>query len=1075
MANSNDWRVCKKSTAYSVHSRRCFVTGEYCSKQTNVYKERDNLHRPEKKSINAFVIMNFSEMSDVVYKWRLQTFIKSLKKYIWINTVTNEIACVGSLPKDKTAKDILNELSENNQGDWVPVEKINVIRSDSNPASNYVICNRICQQMQIADLVIVDVSVENTNVFYEFGMAVAFGKLILPICYSESFYAIDLCKRRGELSNHIGYYPWRKRLFEYYGIRFRQKGSNVKYEAYEKIKDAEAFDDSQYGRFPYTEDNIGEKIYTLLYNSYQNAMYLEGDGIIEERHYNTVVVYTMDGFLNADEAGQCIVNYYNNLTNQLRIERCFCGDRVGILGQSISISDDHKDAKNMQDVPYNVSDIIRIGMNQATFLAQQKKIKTDDYMHLADGIRLNWKESIDWFTQAHIDNRCIPAYPDNPIYVKQYKDGIQRGILEETFLQEKGLDYEHYFCLFHVMLYTLKYTNEIVVDISQNSVQALFWLGVAHGSDVHAITVRYVPTERDLSKAEQGNHHPERNIFDVAGLWTAILQSNDTEGFYQQLALAQIGIEQRSKLMLDSMEFYEDALHKQLYKPSPFMKRSNTDIAQKAQVILDEMTEEPERILKDDVKAVLEAIRMNPRFDEISHILANKNRVESRVLESYYRERFWRHMLRYNELGIYVSQEKIKYEGEPRLMVVKWDVDAMAELSHYLSKRKVIGKYHQEMPEKDHCVKDAERENFIAIGGRTKPLKRTDDNAKRQKIGKGRLLAEHIADRLKKSEVIPEKGYNVLRSLEFIELESHKSCEIKGDKKLEFRGFTSVWNDQRSNVFAQFPHNKCSDCMAMNREGTASANHICTGALTDGTCEIKQNGNTSYYQLAQLLFWREVEGDRESDVKFYVSLVGVSGPATLALTSLLVDDDQKKKLLDVSTSSPNEQPGFPLNSLQTKIRKIFMNRFINTLDENLKISEKQVENWKQNREKTKYAASMYLSTVLYQYFLPLLSIADEDRICNGMHAYVTAPDNAISFLKQRAFQEQVDGQKRDVSFGEVVERSLRTVVTSFRGVEAIYQVKVQINGKDEDTRRVLDIQSWKPDDEDIPAVSCLFM
>ena len=35
---------CIKSTEYSIHTRRCFITGEYCSQQANIQKERQKLH-----------------------------------------------------------------------------------------------------------------------------------------------------------------------------------------------------------------------------------------------------------------------------------------------------------------------------------------------------------------------------------------------------------------------------------------------------------------------------------------------------------------------------------------------------------------------------------------------------------------------------------------------------------------------------------------------------------------------------------------------------------------------------------------------------------------------------------------------------------------------------------------------------------------------------------------------------------------------------------------------------------------------------------------------------------------------
>lgn len=127
-----------------IYSRRCFVSGEYCSKQANIQKEREELHNTGE--INAFVIMNFSNMSDVVYNWRLKTFIERLAEYL---EFSNDGIYCKERPGDKVKLEqdkIRKRLKENGR---VPVQKINVIRADTNYASNYVVCNRICQQMQI--------------------------------------------------------------------------------------------------------------------------------------------------------------------------------------------------------------------------------------------------------------------------------------------------------------------------------------------------------------------------------------------------------------------------------------------------------------------------------------------------------------------------------------------------------------------------------------------------------------------------------------------------------------------------------------------------------------------------------------------------------------------------------------------------------------------------------------------------------------------------------------------------------------------------------------------------------------
>lgn len=162
--NTGICEFCYMSVETCIHSRRCFMTGEYCSKQTNIQKARKKLYgkqqSQEKLSISAFVIMNFSDMSDVMYKWCLQPFIESLTKYLYMDVEHKKLYCCTTEKEDP-----IEGLKK--------VDEIQVVRSDSDPASNYVICSRICQQMQIADLVVVDVSSQNANVFYEFGMAVA--------------------------------------------------------------------------------------------------------------------------------------------------------------------------------------------------------------------------------------------------------------------------------------------------------------------------------------------------------------------------------------------------------------------------------------------------------------------------------------------------------------------------------------------------------------------------------------------------------------------------------------------------------------------------------------------------------------------------------------------------------------------------------------------------------------------------------------------------------------------------------------------------------------------------------------
>lgn len=809
---------CIKSTEHSIHTRRCFITGEYCSQQTNIQKERQRLHNSsDGPGINAFVVMNFSSMSDVVYESRIVPFIKSLAQFLYLDIEENRIACVSTgRIQDIDDPTLASEAIKKKR--WKQVKTIHIHRADSNPVSNYIICNRICQQLQVADLIVVDTSVESANVFYEFGLATAFRKLILPICFSDSFfskklpenletailsqqeknaktvYSIDLVslsqppQRNSPLKNlekHIDCYPWRRKLFEHFGIRFQEapkKGDpphelnpkDIHYvDASLALAEHFGFSDHKYAQFPYMDKideesslPIGRQLYEWLMDSYNTPQCaIHSTNTItqdasrtrfynSEKHpftNNTLVVYTMDQFLNADESGMCIINFYRNITQPMLENHCFCGDRVAILGQTNWIWENPKDSQTSQAPLYRVSDLIRIGMNQATYQAERRRIKTGDYLNPAKNadqsstcLTDQWKSAAKKQIKTHIRNRCIPLSPENPIYVTQLQGGIQKRIPNEVVkaiaTQDTGLmtnEKRYFFCLYHVMLDTLRYTNEIVVDLSHNSVQAMFWLGAAHGSDVYAITVRHEMSEREKAWSNSDTINNDRPIFDLGGLWTAMLRYGETESFYKQLELIQLGIDQHAKLKLPESELepFEEETFRQLYQASPYLKYGSPSLISTKTKLYRISTEKQGSSFV--VGYPIDDIPSDPSLRTIQSTFAHKRISESKALESYYRDRFWRQMLRDNQLHLFLPMEDTFDANGPRLQLIKWDMDTVAELSHYLSKRKVIGKYQFDTLRKNHYYgqdepnkegfppKDASKENFICIGNQTAPIKPT--------------------------------------------------------------------------------------------------------------------------------------------------------------------------------------------------------------------------------------------------------------------------------------------------------------------------------------------------------------
>lgn len=1083
------YAYCRKTTQHSSWSRQCFMNDAPCAMQRNILSKQAALHR--RHAISAFVIMNFSGMSDVVYKWRLLRFIESLKDYLYLNTATDEIVCVAERGNIKALPRL-----EKEEGEWVPVKHIEVVRADSNTVSNYIMCNRICQQIQIADLVIVDVSIENANVFYEFGMAAASGKLILPICFSKSFSQFSLpegarecleerrrlCEKepgkdhkqemesfRRRVEHHIDCYPWRRKLFEYFGIRYRHPHSVAGYTNFKDIiNPLYGFRDIMYNRSPYnsainriTGESAGydchhdtETVGTLLYSRLRDSYNTD----THTGKYNTVVLYTMDGILNEEQAGQCIINFYRNMTAQIKADFCFCGDRIGVMGQAGIISDDPKDNRTGQKPLYRVDDIIRTAMNEASDEAQKHLVKPGDYLP-AEYDEAMAHDDFSWFDRAnentkkyvkkYVKKRCIPINSDEPIHIQELLYGVQKGILSDEMLQQKehqtGLDYRHFFCLFHVTLHTLRYTNELVVDLSHNSLPALFWLGVAHGSNVPAITVRHIPTQEELRLSGTTEPVESRSIFDVEGLSTVVLHSNDIAGFFNQLAKAQISIDQHRKLALSSteMERFREGVLNASYDMSPHVKqglRTYLRCVEKAEQLqtagspadgrASELYEEIHELLRESIRI--------PGMRDILGTLSARSQNDYVQLESYYRQLFWERMLCCNELKLYIPQ----YEGfgntsnMPSRISLNWDTDAAAELSGYISRHVPNGSTRIHMLHKNETVWSANQCNFICIGGETVPMERSDDA--------GGPLVRHIRSKIK-ADVQP--GRNIVHHLAFGENPWGRNRE----NAEHYRGFFS--QDGKDNVFTRFANANSTGNPVSDR----MEEHLPVWA--------KFSEPVSEKHLAQMILWREVPKDwtdpRET-VKYLGSLIGVSGPATLALTSLLVDDQQKRALFCQTDENVNPTE-LPLNDLQTQIRESLMEHY-----EKVLIKQLGESGLSYLRREVCYATKLYLSTVLYQYFFPFLSKEDEKQICNCMHTFVSSV----------GFVELFRGNH--LTIANAVTTALWETISGIRGVEALYRVEVKYGDEGKDDRKPKDIHLLRRDlyapgdGRGDPMISCLF-
>ena len=563
-------------------------------------------------------------------------------------------------------------------------------------------------------------------------------------------------------------------------------------------------------------------------------------------------------------------------------EQCFRGERVGVLVQDHVIPDSDKDAKGERHLLYNVGEIIHIGVNQATYLASKEKVQAEDVLQDFNEelesnilIKKERQKELKRYIKEFIGNRGMIIYPNYPVYVKRITNQTTPNILKREHI---GCYLTDFFCLYHVMLKNLRYSNEIVVDITNNCLQSLFWLGAAHGAEVDAITVKQELSEKERVIIEGNPKDNNRNVFDVAGLWTAYYYSHDTEGFYHQLALAQFGIEKHSKIIPSDAKWHG-------FKRWEYLKLHETE---------------------DEEKNSQGSSVENNSENRAREVAKRENR---RSLESYYRRRFWSAMLRYNRLRIYLPQhdDTDTEDKDPRMRAAKWDMDAVSGLTHYLSKRSVIGEYLVITLPNDAIDSIAKEVNYICIGQPVEPLHEQ--------------LSERIYNTFQ-----DETHYKTDDHINTIHKHFARIDSYNNDQEIEIqvKGFACLNHESPEDKFLRYhPWAGCEKCEQNKTNDVKGV--VSKYPISSEQSKCPFIGYSAHTEIAQLILWRE-DGMVKENRHFRVSLIGSSGPATFGLASLFVDEGQK--LYDfLSDERPKtvqnsiEDNNNLLYELQEKVRK----------------------------------------------------------------------------------------------------------------------------------------------------------
>ena len=166
---------------------------------------------------------------------------------------------------------------------------VNFMRADLEISTGHVICNRVCGPIQRADLIVIEVSHPNPNVFYELGLAMSMGKHVLLICFSKKYYYM-VSDSEETIPNdlNIECFSWMKEQYQYFSLYCYAASSPQEYSPFEKSKEQ-----SNYTQYSFTNSEGYYDVALIMYA-------LLSEGISKDAHSDkdTLMLYSEKGFEN---------------------------------------------------------------------------------------------------------------------------------------------------------------------------------------------------------------------------------------------------------------------------------------------------------------------------------------------------------------------------------------------------------------------------------------------------------------------------------------------------------------------------------------------------------------------------------------------------------------------------------------------------------------------------------------------------------------------------------------------------------------------------------------------------------
>lgn len=637
---------------------RCFITGQSCTHKRQIALKRKENH--EKGIVSVFVVMAFTNMGFSLFDIIKDGVEQEIKKCFGFNS-----------SKEPELRD-----SKKKNEPLEPVKQVCFERADFSVSTGHVICNRVCDLIQVADIVMIDVSRPNPNVFYELGMAMSMGKDILPVCFTKIYYYKS--KIEIEYDNQIKYFPKIKELYEYFSLYCHANGTPKAYGPYK-----DSVEEKKNSGYKFDDENeklcVGEFMYRLL-----------ADGITknndEGSKKNTLMLYSEKGIevskTEHDKLAKFseIIENVRKITEAVSNPQLFHGDQALILAQDNKLYEKDIDNDKGKLIGYNVADITKDGVQKAIEKAQENSVFS----------RPRFEEKPEGEEHKHHSQAFI-AYGRSPIFMERIRSASHRELRLFTDVVLKQANNENnndddnnasngnvylsvkeeykkypewntpFYTYLNVMVTYMRYANQVLIDTYANDIVAYFWLGVCHAAGVDTVRIERTFTDDDKQNEEERKERARqrggeavftdtedeyyktiRSVFDVAGLWCAYVNARNIQDYLLQLEKVEVGI-------LEHHYAYVDGKVGEI-EINEYLKRRSREpsLAENIEKALEwPKTDDNHKIegCLENIKGKIEEIRsaLN-QYHENEELISEYNNKKDVLQERYYRHVFWQAM-----------------------------------------------------------------------------------------------------------------------------------------------------------------------------------------------------------------------------------------------------------------------------------------------------------------------------------------------------------------------------------------------------------------------------------------------